>query len=744
MSVNTHRTVHVGRRQGTAARAFSAMRRVPASAAPLILAAGALAYMINLREAHFSSMVQLLSGWACVLMLFAIGRVPGTRRNAWRLVFVLLSAYLTLRYLWWRSFETLIYTNPIDFFGMALLFVAEIYSISVHLLGLFVNVWPLEREPVDMPQDRSTWPTVDIFVPTYSEDPEIVRLTVAAATQIDYPKDKLRIYICDDGGTLAKRAHEEKGVEAWRRRYRLKEIATEMGVQYLTRETNRSAKAGNLNHALVNSHGEFILFLDCDHVPTAEILQRTLGYFLEDAKVFLVQTPHFFVNAAPAEKAMGGGVPVPDESEMFYRVIHPGLDSWNASYFCGSAAVMRRIYLEEVGGMSGQSITEDAETAFELHRRGYRSVYVNHPMVCGLAPESYADYMLQHTRWAQGMVQIFILHDPLFVPGLSLAQRLCYFNCCLFWFFGIARMIYFVAPAAFLIFGMAIYHASAPQILAYAMPFVVSTFIVSDFFFGATRRPFFSEIYESVQSVFLAPAVLSAIRHPHKPTFKVTPKGIGVQEEQLNSLSLVFFGLLMINLVSAVMGVGRLMAQPEFRDVIAVTLVWALYNIYLATVSIGALWERRQIRQHHRLQVAGTAMVQFPRMRRRLEVDLVDLSLTGMSFKAPIDFEVKERERVMIEASGADGLVSYFEGEVKRKRLADNRTLIGLQFLKPRESFAEIVHFVYGDSRRWLAVWDVRARGLRLLDLFWGLSRMGLRGSWVCGGIVGKAGWAHC
>ena len=44
-------------------------------------------------------------------------------------------------------------------------------------------------------------------------------------------------------------------------------------------------------------------------------------------------------------------------------------------------------------------------------------MYVNQPMVCGLAPESYADYMLQHTRWAQGMVQIFILHDPLFVPG---------------------------------------------------------------------------------------------------------------------------------------------------------------------------------------------------------------------------------------------------------------------------------------------------------------------------------------
>src|SRR5687767_1822891 len=700
--------------------------------------------MINLREAHFGSLVQLASGWVCVGLLFAIGRFPGTRRNAWRLVFVLLSGYLTLRYLWWRSFETLIYTNMVDFVGMALLFGAEVYSITVHLLGLFVNVWPMERAPEPMPEDRASWPTVDILIPTYSEDPEIVRLTALAASQVDYPRRLVRIYICDDGGTLAKRAHPEKGGEASKRRYRLMEIAKEVGAEYLTRETNRSAKAGNLNHALTHSKGEFVLFLDCDHVPTTEILQRTLGYFLADLKLFLVQTPHFFVNAAPAEKAIGSGAPVPDESEMFYRVIHPGLDSWNASYFCGSAAVMRRTFLMEVGGMSGQSITEDAETAFELHRRGYRSVYVNQPMVCGLAPESYADYMLQHTRWAQGMVQIFILHDPLFVPGLTLAQRLCYFNCCLFWFFGIARVIYFIAPAAFLIFGMAIYHASAPQILAYAIPYVVSTFIVSDFFFGRTRRPFFSEIYESVQSVFLAPAVLSAIRHPHKPTFKVTPKGIGVQAEQLNALSLVFFALLCLNLVAAASGGLRFWTQPEFRDVIGVTLIWSLYNIYLATVSIGALWEKRQIRQHHRLSVAGTAMVQFPRMRKRIEVDLVDLSLTGLSFEAPIDFIVKERERVLVEASTADGLVSYFEGEVRRTREHEGgRVMVALQFLKPRESFAEIVRFVYGDSRRWTAVWELRTRGVPLLDLFWQLFRMGLRGSWICGAIIAKVTWAY-
>ena len=735
------RTVLVGRRKSVPERMFAELRTIPPSAAPLVIGAGILLYMVNLREAHFDQVTQLSSGWIGLGLLFAMGRLRSVRETAFRLVFVLLAAYITLRYLWWRSFETLIYTNPWDFIGMSLLFGAEIYSITVHLLGLFINLWPLEREHVALPADKSLWPTVDIFIPTYSEDEQIVRLTAHMAGQIDYPREKLKIYILDDGGTLAKRAHAEKGMDAWQRRYRLKEIAAEVGAEYVTRETNRSAKAGNLNHALGQSKGELILFLDCDHVPTADILERTVGHLVADPKVFLVQTPHFFANAAPAERSLGSGRPVPDESEMFYRVIHPGLDSWNASYFCGSAAVMRREFLMEVGGMCGQSITEDAETAFELHRRGYRSVFVNHPMVCGLAPESYADYMVQHTRWAQGMVQIFILHDPLFVPGLSFAQRLCYFNCCLFWFFGIARVIYFFAPASFLVFGLAIYHAAAPQILAYAIPYVLSTFVVGDFFFGKTRRPMFSEVYESLQSVFLAPAVISTIRHPHKPGFKVTPKGVTMKDEQLNALSFVFFAVLCLNIAAAAAGGIRFWTQPDFRDVIAVTIGWSIYNIYLSVISVGALWERRQIRKHHRMHVAGEAMVHFPRVRERMSVNLSDLSVTGMSFVASLPFVVKDHERVEIEASGADHLVHRFEGEVRRKRVDGDLTLCGVQFLTPEKSYSDIVRFVYGDSRRWLNVWDLRAKGVPLFDLFWELGKMGLRGSWVCATIVFAIAW---
>ena len=719
------------------------VRRITSSAssAPVVLALGIVVYMMNLREAHFPQLIQLAAGWVCLAVLFALFMFPVSRRAPWRFIFLLISLYLALRYMWWRTFETLIYTDGADFFGMSILFMAEVYSLIVHFMQLFVNFWPLHRGPAPLPDDTSLLPTVDIFIPTYTENEDIVRLTALAATQIDYPKEKLRIYILDDGGTLARRNDPGKRQGAWQRRYRLKEIANNLGIDYLTRESNRGAKAGNINHALSYSDGDLILFLDCDHVPTTDILQETVGHFLRDEKLFLVQTPHFFCNAAPAERSIGGGAPVPDESEMFYRVIHPGLDFWNASYFCGSAAVMRRRCLEEIGGMSGTSITEDAETALELHRRGYRSRYVNKPMVCGLAAEAYADYVLQHTRWAQGSVQIMLLHNPLFVSGLTLAQRLCYFNVCFFWFFGIARMIYFIAPAGFLIFGLSIYHASAYQVVAYSLPHVIATFLITDFLFGRTRRPFFSEIYESIQSVFLTPAVIATVRHPHKPSFKVTPKGMGMKSEQLNVLSFFFFSILVLNLFAASAGLVRFWAQPLYREVIAITLVWSVYNIFLSTLTLGALWEKRQARLHHRLSVAGQAMVQFPRLRQRHAVNLVDLSLSGLSFDVKLDFEITNRERVIVEAPGAQGIVSYFDAEVVRISQSGKGTHCGARFLVPAQSFPDVVNYVYGDSRRWAAVWEVRARSISLLRVARQLIQMGIKGALICLTFVFRFGW---
>ena len=100
------------------------------------------------------------------------------------------------------------------------------------------------------------WPTVDVFIPSYNETLDIVKLTIFAAQAIDWPQDKLRVHVLDDG-----------------RREDFREFCEQVGVNYIVRDNNRHAKAGNMNEALKVTSGEFVAIFDADHMPTRSFLQ---------------------------------------------------------------------------------------------------------------------------------------------------------------------------------------------------------------------------------------------------------------------------------------------------------------------------------------------------------------------------------------------------------------------------------------------------------------------------------------
>ncbi len=689
---------------------------------------GALLYLLQFTAAHFDNSRQMYFGWGCFIVIFLMSRIKATRRQPWRLLFLLIAAFLALRYFQWRTFDTLLYSGPGDFIGMSLLYLAEVYGLAVYFLGMFVNVWPLESKVEPLPDDTEVLPTVDIFIPTYNEPDDIIRITATAATQIDYPKEKLKIFIIDDGGTQAKRNHPESGMAAWERHYRLRRIAKDLGIGYLTRETNQQAKAGNINHALQYSDGEVVLILDCDHVPTSDILKNTIGHFVADPKLFLVQTPHFFINPTPVEKNLEGMANPSGESDMFYRRIHPALDFWNASYFCGSAALLRRTHLMEVGGICGTTITEDAETAFQLHSRGYNSRYVNRPMVCGLSPESYDDYVVQRSRWAQGMVQLVMLNNPLKTKGLSLPQKLAYFNSSFFWLFGFPRFIYFIAPAMYLILGWNIYHASAMQIVAFALPYILSIYVMMDYFYAGSRQPFFSEIYESVQSLFLMPAVLSVLLNPWKPSFKVTPKGLTNEKNYLSPLAAPFFLVIAINVMAVILASIKWITEPLLRDVIAVTVIWCFYNLYLSVMSLGAFWERRQVRKFYRISTSAPASVHFPRIGTSHPGKIIDISLTGIGFEIKLPFMPREKELAILEVSDSYGKVYRFENHLQRAIERNGKYYCGSEFDLERNTYAEVVSYVFGDSQRWQDNWDRKSESKGTYLMLWYFMKTGVIG----------------
>lgn len=531
----------------------------------------------------------------------------------WRLLLLTFGTIIVLRYAYWRTTSTL---PPLDqwadfTFGF-ILYLAEMYCIVMLFLSLFVVINPIPPRPSIRLGKDDPVPYVDVFIPTYNEDYELLAGTLAAAKAMDYPEERFTVWLLDDGGTDQKRnsADPESSAVAQERYDQLRQLCDELGCRYLTRPLNEHAKAGNLNNGLAHSTGEYVAVFDADHAPARDFLQETVPYMGRDPKLFLVQTPHFFLNPDPLERNLRTFEVMPSENEMFYGVIQRGLDRWNAAFFCGSAALLRREALEVTGGFAGRSITEDCETAIELHSRGWNSIYVDKPLVAGLQPATFASFIGQRTRWAQGMMQIMLFSFPLFKRGLKLVQRLAYMSSTMFWLFPLPRMIFLFAPFCYLFFDLQIFTSSGGEFAAYTLTYVVVNLVMQNSLFGRWRWPWISELYEYIQSVHLLGALFSVLRNPTKPTFKVTAKDENVDVSRLSELSRPFYLIFLLLIVAVAMTVYKVGAEPYQAEVTMVVGGWNIFNLILAGCALGVVSERREIRASRRVNVERRCEIQ--------------------------------------------------------------------------------------------------------------------------------------
>ncbi len=559
---------------------------------------------------------------AFVVLLWAMAML--VRRQPGRfaaLLLILLSAIASCRYLWWRYTATLNWNSGLDLVCGLTLLGAETYSWLILLLGYAQTCWPLGRQPVALPADPARWPSVDLLIPTYNEDLEVVRNTVYAALGIDWPADRLRIYILDDG-----------------RRDSFRRFADEVGVGYITRSDNRHAKAGNLNHALTRIDGELVAIFDCDHVPVRSFLQLTAGWFLRDPRLALVQTPHHFFSPDPFERNLGVFRRMPNEGELFYGLVQDGNDLWNAAFFCGSCALLRRAALDAIGGFAVQTVTEDAHTALRLHRHGWNSAYLRIPQAAGLATESLSAHIGQRIRWARGMAQIFRTDNPLLGRGLRPLQRLCYANAMLHFLAGLPRLVFLTAPLAFLLLHAYIIYAPAAMIVLQVLPHMVHASLTNSRLQGAWRRSFWGEVYETVLAWYIAWPTTVALLAPGKGKFNVTAKGGLMSENQFDwRIARPYLALAALNLAGLGFAVWRLCyGPPAERATVAVSALWVLYNLLIVGAAVAVAAEARQVRHNHRVPVRLPAALRLAD-GRLFGGELVDYSSGGAGLELPLE-----------------------------------------------------------------------------------------------------------
>ena len=212
--------------------------------------------------------------FGALLILLGILLNINSRSITVTMVLMTISVFSTLRYGYWRVNQTWEgitsagHINRLDTILVLLLLAAEFFAFSTLTLGYFQTLRPLKRPPLPLAGDPGNWPSVDVLVPTYNEPLHVVRATIIAARAIRYPAEKMRVLLLDDG-----------------RREEFREFAEQVGVEYIIRDDNVHAKAGNINHALRRLSGEFVAIFDSDHVPARSFLEMTLGWFLRDSRL---------------------------------------------------------------------------------------------------------------------------------------------------------------------------------------------------------------------------------------------------------------------------------------------------------------------------------------------------------------------------------------------------------------------------------------------------------------------------
>lgn len=588
----------------------------------------------------YSAIVVPLSPWAQAevsLLLIGFGLLA-SRSPSMRPLIIFLSAFASARYFYWRVSSTLSLDTIPDATVSILLLVAEIYGLLILFLGYFQTIELKTRTPAPMVRT----PTVDVFIPTYNESVDIVRKTVIGALAIDYPAK--RVFVLDDG-----------------KRDAMRQMAEELGCGYKIRPNNKHAKAGNLNHALAETDGELVAIFDADHIPVRGFLQKVVGFF-EDEKVALVQTAQHFFNPDPYERNLKLTGRIAPEQTFFYHVIQRGNDFWNAAFFCGSCAVLRRTALMQIGGVQTQTVTEDAHTALVLHARGWKSIYLPLPLAAGLATETFAAHVQQRIRWARGMAQILRLDCPLFKRGLALPQRLTYFNAMLHFFFGLPSLMMIVGPLCYLLLGIHPLKADVLAVLAYILPHIALCTLANSILSQSYRHSFWSSVYEVSIAPFTAGVTLLAMVNPRLGKFNVTDKGTNLESARFDfstsKTTLVLLGLSFLALAVA-LPVRLVLFDPGQHDptvlhAVLINGVWVLGNLISLLATACVAYEQPQQRANFRI---GRDLPCRVRTGDTMwSGQTIDLSEDGVRVRFDRPFAVPERCQISINGPHGPGV----------------------------------------------------------------------------------------
>ncbi len=273
-------------------------------------------------------------------------------------------------------------------------FLITLYSIGeFNLVYYFITPGKKNRFHPERPDyECEELPHVTVQLPMYNEK-YVAEALINSCAQLDYPADKLEIQVVDDSTDETVEIVDERATY-WKNQG--------IDVTIVHRENRQGFKAGALRDATPSAKGEFIAIFDADFRPKPDFLLKTIPYF-QDEKVGIVQGRwgHLNRNYSALTKSQSMFL------DMFF-MIEQQARSLKSFFlrFNGSGGVWRKSCIEDAGGWSADTLSEDLDLAYRAQLKDWKVIYDTNVEAPAEIPVSILDFKAQQYRWTKGKAQV--------------------------------------------------------------------------------------------------------------------------------------------------------------------------------------------------------------------------------------------------------------------------------------------------------------------------------------------------
>ena len=287
------------------------------------------------------------------------------------------------------------------FYALAAFLAAAFSFIEIRLLWRFMknraairDICALKNESPESHNRQS--PLVTIQIPLYNERTTAAQIVRSVAAQ-DYPKDRFNIQVLDDSTDETSEIVAEV----------LDEVRDQgISIEHIRRDNRKGYKAGALSEGLKRSDAEFIAVFDADFIPGPDFLRRLIleEQAFSDPTVAFVQARWAWNQ--PVKGLLYSALALPLDRH-FYVQKPTRAFLGHVTTFNGSGGIWRRQAVDEAGGWSAATLTEDLDLSYRCALRGWRGHYIKEISVSNDLPSHMSALKLQQRRWAKGSAQCF-------------------------------------------------------------------------------------------------------------------------------------------------------------------------------------------------------------------------------------------------------------------------------------------------------------------------------------------------